>query len=84
MNSNYIKLNRRLDLAGVLERVEKREQIKKEEAAQKPQQVDVVEAYRRGIASYLDESYRKVHVERLKADPALAFFLLANRDPSSA
>jgi hypothetical protein len=82
--SNYIKLNRRLDLAGVLERVEKREQIEKQEQEQTQQQVDVVEAYRRGMRSFLSEAERKVRIERLKGDPAMAFFLLANRDPSSA
>jgi hypothetical protein len=81
--SNYIKLNRRLDLAGVLERVEKREQIKKEEAAQKPQQIDVAEAVRRGFQGHLAEMQRKVYIDRLKGDPAMAFFLLANRDPFS-
>ena len=81
--SNYIKLNRRLDLAGTLERVEKREQVKKEEAAQKPQQVDAAEAVRRGFQGHLAEMQRKINLKRLEGDPALAFFLLANRDPSS-
>jgi hypothetical protein len=82
MNDGFKKTVRKLDTAGLEAREERREAICKEEQ-QKPQQLDAAEAVRRGMRSFLDEAHRKVHVERLKADPALAFFLLANRDPFS-
>jgi hypothetical protein len=86
MNEDFRKTVRKLDTAGLEAREERRAAIRKEEAAQTPQQiaVDAVAAYRRGLRSYLDESYREINLKRLRSDPALAFFLLANRDPSSA
>jgi hypothetical protein len=84
MNANYKSIVQKLDLGGMEAREEQR-RIQKQEA-HKPQQItiDGAEAYRRGLRSYLSEAYREIAVEKLKGDPALAFFLLANRDPSSA
>lgn len=108
MNDNYRDLNRRLDLAGTLERVAKREQQAHEandaadevnhaaqayQAAlvrarkaekQSPQQVSSVsEAARRGLNSYDPARHARIDVERLKRDPLLAFFILANRSVDS-
>ena len=82
MNDGYRKTVRKLDTAGLEAREERREAIRKAEQ-QKPQQVDAAEAVRRGFQGHLAEMQRRVHLERLKGDPALAFFLLANRDPHS-
>lgn len=54
------------------------------EAQQKPQQVDVADAVRRGFESAYAERHREINLKRLQSDPMLAFFILANRDPSSA
>jgi hypothetical protein len=78
MNANYKSLVQKLDLGGMEAREQRREQIKKEEAAQKPQQLDAAAAVRRGLHSYLNESYRQIDLEKLRRDPATAYFLLAN------
>ncbi len=83
---NSRNLHRRLDLAGTLERVEKRERVAKQQA-QAPQQIsaDACEAYERGFRSAFSEANRKIHLQRLaQSDAALAFWLTANRDPASA
>jgi hypothetical protein len=83
---NSRNLHRRLDLAGTLERIQKRERVAKEQA-QTPQQIsaDAREAYERGFRSAFSEANRKIHLQRLaQADPAMAFWLTANRDPRSA
>jgi hypothetical protein len=82
MNDGFRKTVRKLDTAGLEAREERREAIRKEEQ-QKPQQVDAAEAVRRGFQGHLAEMQRRINLERLKGDPAMAFFLLANRDPSS-
>jgi hypothetical protein len=76
---------RSLDLRGMEQREQRREEVKKQEEQQKAQQIDVdaAEAHRRGLRSYLAASYRQINVKRLQSDPALAFFVLANRDPFS-
>lgn len=75
MNDHFKSVVRKLDTAGLEEREERRA-IRKDE--QKEQQIDGAEAARRGMRSFLSESDRKVYIERLKGDPAMAFFLLAN------
>lgn len=65
---------RSLDLRGMEQREQRREEVKKQEAQQKPQQVDAAEAVRRGMRSFLSESYRQVNVERLKRDPGFTPF----------
>lgn len=83
MNDGFRKTVRKLDTAGLEAREERREAIRKEEQQEQQIAVDAAEAYRRGLRSYLAGAYREIDVKRLKADPALAFFVLANRDPFS-
>ena len=73
------KLIRKMDCADLFEREERREQARKAEAQQKPQRVDGAAAARRGIRSYLEESYRQIDLQKLKErDPAEYFFRVAN------
>lgn len=79
-------LNRRLDLCGTLERVAKREQVRKEQR-QAPQQVaaDSAAAYERGFQSAFSEANRKINLKQLaEIDPAAAFFLTRNRSVETA
>ena len=83
---NSRNLNRRLDLCGTLERVAKREQVRKEQR-QAPQQVaaDSAAAYERGFQSAFTEANRKINLKRLaECDPAMAFFLTRNTSVETA
>jgi hypothetical protein len=74
----------KMDLGGMVQREQRREVVKKQ---QEEQQIPAAsaEAYRRGFASAFSEANRKIHLQRLaQADPAMAFWLTANRDPASA
>jgi hypothetical protein len=82
MNAHYKSVVRKLDTAGLEEREERR--VQKQEQTQQQVSVDGAEAYRRGLRSYLDASYREIDLERMKRDPAYAFFKRANSSPETA
>ena len=80
-NYNSQKLNRRLDLAGLVERVEKRDVIRKQEEST----ADAARAYRASFDSAYAEQRKKIRLKELaQADPALFFWLVKNRSVESA
>ena len=76
---------RSLDLHGMEEREQRREEVRKQEAQQTAQQVDAVEAVRRGFRSFLEEGHRKIDLQKLKdRDPAKFAFLVRNTSIETA
>lgn len=83
MNANYKELTQKLDLiGGQVQREEQR--VKKQEQQAQQVAIDSRAAVERGMRSFLAEGHRQISLERLKRDPLLAFFILANRSIETA
>jgi len=83
---DWKKTSQRLDLAGLNERIAKREQVQKEQR-QSPQQVatDSLEARERGFRSAFAGGHRQIDLKKLRErDPAAFAFLTRNTSPETA
>jgi hypothetical protein len=81
MTHNFKRKVRSLDLAGLPEREEARDVIRKQEQ----EETSTAEAFRRGFDSAFAEQRRKIRLRELaQADPAMYFFLVKNRSVESA
>jgi len=81
MNQNFKRHMRSIDLAGLTQREEARDVVRK----QQQEEESSADSYRRGFDSAFAEQRRKIRLRELaQADPAMFFFLVKNRSVESA